>query len=555
MHFSSYKSSNPMENEMCSNVPPDRAEMLDDDATSLRISGSYVDHFPSGYDLSNQNQIISEQPVFSALQGEPICDLLAGAHISNQPVYLGSDAFVSRGAQSHRIGDATLVGSTWLDGETVCEEHIAEGTLVPATMLASLLASRGCVYRNVDDSALCNPSVPFDRSYNSNQMHAGMADEWVQPSTVFHGISVSHSAEQGYYFDSWISNRKANLATDYQYGTAMFNNELSPSPSGLYQSSIHEQCSELGPSGITNHYDSGRASEQSSSTKNNDRSLTYASRGKSQSTAASSSSSYLRAVQQILADLSSFSLENVDYGSYSRCSPSNVASVSGEYLESDGNESSQGASFSLQRQEVSAKKKQLKALLKMVDEGYNQCVRDVHNVISAFHPITGLEPEVSARFVLQTTSCLYKSLKEKISAQIFNKKANIQSDSSTERERAFESSFIHKQWALQQLRRKEHQLWRPQRGLPERSVSVLRAWMFQNFLHPYPKDSDKHMLAIKSGLTRSQVSNWFINARVRLWKPMIEEMYAEINRRKTHQKTHLGENSVSLLLGKSTIPM
>lgn len=24
-----------------------------------------------------------------------------------------------------------------------------------------------------------------------------------------------------------------------------------------------------------------------------------------------------------------------------------------------------------------------------------------------------------------------------------------------------------------------------------------------------------------------QVSNWFINARVRLWKPMIEEMYKE----------------------------
>ncbi|GFZ06708.1 BEL1-like homeodomain 1 [Actinidia rufa] len=26
--------------------------------------------------------------------------------------------------------------------------------------------------------------------------------------------------------------------------------------------------------------------------------------------------------------------------------------------------------------------------------------------------------------------------------------------------------------------------WRPQRGLPERSVSVLRAWLFEHFLHP-----------------------------------------------------------------------
>ncbi|KAG5043962.1 hypothetical protein JHK87_007877 [Glycine soja] len=73
----------------------------------------------------------------------------------------------------------------------------------------------------------------------------------------------------------------------------------------------------------------------------------------------------------------------------------------------------------------------------------------------------------------------------------------------------------------------QHNAWRPQRGLPERSVSVLRAWLFEHFLHPYPKDSDKHMLAKQTGLTRSQVSNWFINARVRLWKPMVEEMYTE----------------------------
>lgn len=27
-----------------------------------------------------------------------------------------------------------------------------------------------------------------------------------------------------------------------------------------------------------------------------------------------------------------------------------------------------------------------------------------------------------------------------------------------------------------------------------------------------------------------QVSNWFINARVRLWKPMIEDMYEELKK-------------------------
>ncbi|KAK9030456.1 hypothetical protein V6N11_031883 [Hibiscus sabdariffa] len=73
----------------------------------------------------------------------------------------------------------------------------------------------------------------------------------------------------------------------------------------------------------------------------------------------------------------------------------------------------------------------------------------------------------------------------------------------------------------------EHEPWRPQRGLPERSVNILRAWLFEHFLHPYPSDADKHLLARQTGLSRNQVSNWFINARVRLWKPMVEEMYLQ----------------------------
>ncbi|KAK8596687.1 hypothetical protein V6N12_065167 [Hibiscus sabdariffa] len=43
----------------------------------------------------------------------------------------------------------------------------------------------------------------------------------------------------------------------------------------------------------------------------------------------------------------------------------------------------------------------------------------------------------------------------------------------------------------------------------------------------YPTDSKKLTLASQTCLTKNQVSNWFINARVRPWKPMIEEMYKE----------------------------
>lgn len=30
----------------------------------------------------------------------------------------------------------------------------------------------------------------------------------------------------------------------------------------------------------------------------------------------------------------------------------------------------------------------------------------------------------------------------------------------------------------------QQNVWRPQRGLPERSVAVLRSWLFEHFLHP-----------------------------------------------------------------------
>ncbi|XVF68546.1 hypothetical protein PTKIN_Ptkin11bG0011500 [Pterospermum kingtungense] len=90
--------------------------------------------------------------------------------------------------------------------------------------------------------------------------------------------------------------------------------------------------------------------------------------------------------------------------------------------------------------------------------------------------------------------------------------------------------------------------WRPQRGLPERSVAILRAWLFEHFLHPYPTDTDKHMLATQTGLSRNQVSNWFINARVRVWKPMVEEIHMLESKGLASE----GNQNLSIRDGKST---
>ncbi|KDO26955.1 hypothetical protein SPRG_07668 [Saprolegnia parasitica CBS 223.65] len=61
------------------------------------------------------------------------------------------------------------------------------------------------------------------------------------------------------------------------------------------------------------------------------------------------------------------------------------------------------------------------------------------------------------------------------------------------------------------------------KALEKESTTVLRAWMFSDahFLHPYPTPSEREALARAAQLTPSQVKNWFINARKRLWQPLL----------------------------------
>uniref|UniRef100_M4CM73 Homeobox domain-containing protein n=1 Tax=Brassica campestris TaxID=3711 RepID=M4CM73_BRACM len=158
----------------------------------------------------------------------------------------------------------------------------------------------------------------------------------------------------------------------------------------------------------------------------------------------------------------------------------------------------------VERQEIHMKKAKLSSMLHEVEQRYRQYHQQMQMVISSFEQAAGTGSAKSY------TSLALKTISRQLK---------------------FVDHHLRQQRALQQLGMIQHHpsnnAWRPQRGLPERAVSVLRAWLFEHFLHPYPKDSDKHMLAKQTGLTRSQVSNWFINARVRLWKPMVEEMYVE----------------------------
>ncbi|KAJ1378391.1 POX domain [Sesbania bispinosa] len=213
-----------------------------------------------------------------------------------------------------------------------------------------------------------------------------------------------------------------------------------------------------------------------------------------------------------------------------------ISSMQSVVLGSNGGGKQQAGGVELstaQRQELQMKKTKLVTMLDEVELRYRQYHQQMQMVISSFEQAAGYGAAKSyTALALKTISKQFRCLKDAIASQIKTTCKSLGEDdclgAKVEGSRLrYVDHHLRQQRALQQLGMIQHNAWRPQRGLPERAVSVLRAWLFEHFLHPYPKDSDKVMLAKQTGLTRSQVSNWFINARVRLWKPMVEEMYME----------------------------
>lgn len=67
---------------------------------------------------------------------------------------------------------------------------------------------------------------------------------------------------------------------------------------------------------------------------------------------------------------------------------------------------------------------------------------------------------------------------------------------------------------------------RQRRGcLSHKQNNILRLWLFSNFSDPYPSAQDKKRLIVQAQLDKTQLNNWLINARSRVWKPTIETMH------------------------------
>ncbi|GJM91321.1 hypothetical protein PR202_ga07683 [Eleusine coracana subsp. coracana] len=229
--------------------------------------------------------------------------------------------------------------------------------------------------------------------------------------------------------------------------------------------------------------------------------------------------------------------------------------------------------------ELQRLKTKLYSMLDEVDRRYRRYREQMRAVAGSFEAVAGARAAAAyTRLASRTISRHFRTLRDGVARQVeavrgalgekdaaaggVSRAAGVARGETTPRLRVLDQCL--RQSRAYQTGALESQPWRPQRGLPERAVSILRAWLFEHFLHPSQTNStrvgsgvpidrvprrDRACLSFFCSrrtkgshqplyLLRAptacvllhvcvQVSNWFINARVRLWKPMVEEMYVE----------------------------
>jgi len=61
-------------------------------------------------------------------------------------------------------------------------------------------------------------------------------------------------------------------------------------------------------------------------------------------------------------------------------------------------------------------------------------------------------------------------------------------------------------------------------NFPADVIRLLKQWLDDHFDDPYPSAEVKMDLATRTNLTYEQVQHWFVNARMRIWRPEIKKM-------------------------------
>lgn len=131
-----------------------------------------------------------------------------------------------------------------------------------------------------------------------------------------------------------------------------------------------------------------------------------------------------------------------------------------------------------------------------MDRRYNHYCEQMQMVVNSFDQVMGYGAAVPYTTLAQKAmSRHFRCLKDAVAVQLKrscellgDKEAAGAASSGltkgeTPRLRLLEQS-LRQQRAFHHMGMMEQEAWRPQRGLPERSVNILRAWLFEHFLNP-----------------------------------------------------------------------
>ncbi|XP_024981638.1 BEL1-like homeodomain protein 9 isoform X3 [Cynara cardunculus var. scolymus] len=136
------------------------------------------------------------------------------------------------------------------------------------------------------------------------------------------------------------------------------------------------------------------------------------------------------------------------------------------------------------------KRSRLISLLDEVYKRYKHYYQQIQAVITSFETVSGLSSAAPfANLDLKAMSKNFRCLNNAITDQLqFSVKPHEHQISYRREELMWSGSSndgLYGQKAINNMGFVDHQpVWRPQRGLPKRAVTVLRAWLFDHFLHP-----------------------------------------------------------------------
>jgi len=80
-------------------------------------------------------------------------------------------------------------------------------------------------------------------------------------------------------------------------------------------------------------------------------------------------------------------------------------------------------------------------------------------------------------------------------------------------------------------------------------VEYLKKWLMseEHINHPYPTEREKNKLVVDTGIDIKRLNNWFVNNRIRYWKPRFEALQKQKQQKEREQKEDSSPNDSILL--------